>query len=138
MRKSLGLAAESGLEISETEAPRSIGERWDRAEQRVRLAEKELREAIEDLKIARKLVIGKLRTQSGAQMTAREQELLGLISVGQADKEIAAALGISLRTVKFHVSNLLRKFAVASRYELRATVEDGAEKSVRTEQEDCK
>src|SRR5687767_10332277 len=53
-------------------------------------------------------------------VTAREQEVLGLLSEGLANKEIADALGCSVRTVEFHISNLLRKVGVTSRLELVA------------------
>ncbi|HEY6081040.1 MAG TPA: helix-turn-helix transcriptional regulator [Polyangiaceae bacterium] len=51
-------------------------------------------------------------------ITAREQEVLGLLSDGLANKEIADELGCSVRTVEFHISNLLRKVGVSSRLEL--------------------
>jgi two-component system NarL family response regulator len=45
----------------------------------------------------------------------RELEVLRLIARGKANKEIAAALGISDETVKRHVSNLFVKMGVADR-----------------------
>ncbi|WP_433382241.1 LuxR C-terminal-related transcriptional regulator [Actinoplanes sp. CA-142083] len=57
-----------------------------------------------------------LRTPA-ADLTAREREVLGLIAEGMANKQIASALGISVRTVTVHVSNLLRKTGAASRTE---------------------
>lgn len=50
-------------------------------------------------------------------LTFREQEVLRLIGEGQADKQIAAALAISLYTVKAHVRNILAKLHVNSRRE---------------------
>lgn len=50
-------------------------------------------------------------------LTAREAEVLQWMAVGCANKEIAAALGISEHTVKFHVSAVLAKLAVSSRTE---------------------
>ncbi|MEU4427555.1 LuxR family transcriptional regulator [Actinoplanes sp. NPDC024001] len=50
-------------------------------------------------------------------LTAREREVLGCLAEGMANKQIAAALGISVRTVTVHVSNLLRKTGAASRTE---------------------
>jgi DNA-binding NarL/FixJ family response regulator len=52
-------------------------------------------------------------------LTPRELETLPLIVAGKCNKEIGCALGISERTVKFHVSSLLGKFHVTSRWELR-------------------
>lgn len=50
-------------------------------------------------------------------LTAREREVLGLLAEGMSNKRIAQALGISVRTVTVHVSNLLRKTGAASRTE---------------------
>ncbi|HXK17488.1 MAG TPA: helix-turn-helix transcriptional regulator, partial [Polyangiaceae bacterium] len=52
------------------------------------------------------------------ELTAREQEVLGLLRDGRANKEIADTLGCSVRTVEFHVTNLLRKVGASSRLEL--------------------
>jgi DNA-binding CsgD family transcriptional regulator len=51
------------------------------------------------------------------ELTAREREVLGCLAEGMANKQIASALGISVRTVTVHVSNLLRKTGAASRTE---------------------
>ena len=48
-------------------------------------------------------------------LTVREREVLGCLAEGMSNKEIARALGISVRTVTVHVSNLLRKTGAASR-----------------------
>lgn len=50
-------------------------------------------------------------------LTEREAEVLGLLSRGLANKQIAAALGISEHTVKFHVSSIYTKFNVTNRTE---------------------
>jgi DNA-binding NarL/FixJ family response regulator len=55
--------------------------------------------------------------QAGADLTAREREVLGLLAEGMSNKQIAGVLGISVRTVTVHVSNLLRKTGAASRTE---------------------
>jgi len=55
--------------------------------------------------------------QPRADLTAREREVLGLLAEGMANKQIATALGISVRTVTVHVSNLLRKTGASSRTE---------------------
>ena len=51
-------------------------------------------------------------------LTRREEETLGGIMRSQSNKEIAATLNLSERTVKFHVSSLLSKFGVRGRMEL--------------------
>jgi DNA-binding CsgD family transcriptional regulator len=62
--------------------------------------------------------------QSPVQLTRREQEVLHEVLQVFSNKEIAARVHISVRTVKFHVSALLTKFGVASRMALmRKTVD---------------
>lgn len=51
-------------------------------------------------------------------LSHREREVLRLVAAGARNQEIAAQLGISANTVKFHVSNLLRKAGARSRAEL--------------------
>src|SRR4051794_25855258 len=48
-------------------------------------------------------------------LTPREQEVLGLLACGRANKDIAGSLSCSVRTVEFHLSNLFRKLGVSSR-----------------------
>jgi DNA-binding CsgD family transcriptional regulator len=50
-------------------------------------------------------------------LTAREREVLACLAAGMSDKQVARSLGISIRTVNAHVSNLLRKTRLASRTE---------------------
>jgi DNA-binding CsgD family transcriptional regulator len=51
-------------------------------------------------------------------LTRREEEVLAGLMKSLANKEIAAGLNLSERTVKFHVSSLLAKFQVRGRMEL--------------------
>ena len=50
-------------------------------------------------------------------LTEREQQVLVEVSKGASDKEIAAALNISLNTVKTHIRNILAKLQVRTRRE---------------------
>lgn len=50
-------------------------------------------------------------------LTEREQQVLLQASKGATDKEIAAALNISLNTVKTHIRNILAKLHVRTRRE---------------------
>ena len=50
-------------------------------------------------------------------LTEREMEVLRLLAQGKANKDIAAALVISQRTVKFHVSSILSKLGAGNRTE---------------------
>jgi two-component system, LuxR family, response regulator FixJ len=51
-------------------------------------------------------------------LTAREREVLGLVVAGKANKEIAAALGLSPKTVEVHRAHVMSKMAVDSLAEL--------------------
>jgi DNA-binding CsgD family transcriptional regulator len=55
---------------------------------------------------------------AGVKVSRREQEVLDGILQHLANKEIAARLNVSERTVKFHVSSLLAKFGVTDRVAL--------------------
>lgn len=48
-------------------------------------------------------------------LTPREEEVLAQLIEGLSNKEIAAELGVTLRTVKAHVSSILQKLGVADR-----------------------
>ncbi len=50
-------------------------------------------------------------------LSEREVEVLGLLAQGLANKQIAAALGISDHTVKFHVSSIYTKLGATNRTE---------------------
>ena len=61
-----------------------------------------------------------------SRLTARELEVLELLAKGMTNKEIAAELVITVRTVKFHVSSILRKLEVGNRTEaVRSAAERG-------------
>lgn len=51
-------------------------------------------------------------------LSAREQEVMRLIARGYSYKEVAGELFISIKTVETHVSAVLRKLQLSSRYEL--------------------
>jgi DNA-binding NarL/FixJ family response regulator len=51
------------------------------------------------------------------ELTARESEVLRLVSMGLGNKEIAGRLAISEHTVKFHISSILGKLHAGSRTE---------------------
>jgi len=57
-------------------------------------------------------------------LTAREREVLRYIARGYAYKEVAHELGISVKTVESHVSAVLRKLQLSSRYELTRWASD--------------
>jgi len=51
-------------------------------------------------------------------LTGRETQVLRQLLDGETNTEIALKLGITVKTVEFHVSKLLRKYGVDSRFEL--------------------
>jgi DNA-binding NarL/FixJ family response regulator len=51
------------------------------------------------------------------ELSDREQEILQLVATGIRNKEIADKLGIAEKTVKNHVSNILKALQVNSRTE---------------------
>lgn len=53
-------------------------------------------------------------------LTFRESEVLDLVCLGMANREIASALNLSEKTVKFHVSNVLAKTNLRTRAQLIA------------------
>ncbi|HEY2320833.1 MAG TPA: response regulator transcription factor [Solirubrobacteraceae bacterium] len=73
---------------------------------------------------AAEVVLGRIRTAAPVveqeqtpleQLSAREVDVLRLIANGMENAEIAAALNISPRTAKNHVSNILSKLGLPSR-----------------------
>jgi DNA-binding response OmpR family regulator len=55
---------------------------------------------------------------ASARLTEREREVLDLLLLGRNHQDIAAVLGISERTSKFHQANLLLKLGAESRLDL--------------------
>lgn len=66
--------------------------------------------------------LSSLGTPSGEsapdRLTARELDVLRLVTVGRHNKEIAAELGISENTAKYHLRNILEKLHAQSRTEV--------------------
>jgi len=57
---------------------------------------------------------------SSAALTAQERQVAGLVRQGLANRDVAARLFLSPRTVDFHLRNVFGKLGVASRAELTA------------------
>jgi DNA-binding NarL/FixJ family response regulator len=51
-------------------------------------------------------------------LTLREREIADLMTLGHQDKEIAARLGLSTKTVKCHSQNLFHKLGVHRRVDV--------------------
>lgn len=58
------------------------------------------------------------------QLTAQESQIAGLVRQGLSNKDVAARLFISPRTVDFHLRNVFTKLGVSSRTELAALPAD--------------
>lgn len=53
-----------------------------------------------------------------SQLSERERDVVTQVMLGKSNKQIAQALGISARTVEFHLRNIFGKYQVGSRIEL--------------------
>ncbi|HET6211528.1 MAG TPA: response regulator transcription factor [Micromonosporaceae bacterium] len=67
-------------------------------------------------------VHGRIRTIPGQhllleQLTDREMQVLELVAAGRRNREIAEVLKVSVKTVEFHLSNILGKLGAQSRTE---------------------
>ena len=56
--------------------------------------------------------------RSGTELTATEQRVADLIAGGATNRDAAAALFVSVRTVETHVASIYRKLGVRTRAEL--------------------
>jgi DNA-binding NarL/FixJ family response regulator len=66
--------------------------------------------------VARTLVAATRRSPaSEPSLTAREREVIGLVAAGHTNQQIATRLGVSERTARTHVSNILAKLGLSSR-----------------------
>lgn len=81
--------------------------------------------ALQELSAAHVILLAKLNAETRPvsadfatlRLTARERQVLVLLAEGNRNKEIAIALRLRERTVKFHVANLLQKLGAQSRTE---------------------
>ena len=62
--------------------------------------------------------IGGRRASSAGSLSATESEIARLVAAGRTNREVAAALHLSARTVEWNLSKLYRKLGVRSRTEL--------------------
>ena len=73
-------------------------------------------------------------------LSYREEEVVALLLQGKSNKQIAITLGITTRTVEFHISHIYEKTGVSSRAEaiiklsekqLRKTVDQAENRQLR-------
>ncbi len=55
-----------------------------------------------------------------SQLTAREREILQLLTEGHSTRSMAERLSVSPRTITTHLGNMMSKLGVSSRTELMA------------------
>jgi DNA-binding CsgD family transcriptional regulator len=53
-----------------------------------------------------------------AELSAAERRVAQLVVLGKRNREIAAELGVSVKSVEWHVSHILRKLSISSRHQL--------------------
>jgi DNA-binding CsgD family transcriptional regulator len=73
------------------------------------------------------LATSRLKRPRGTPLSRREEEVLGLITQGLTNKEIASTLFISEATAKVHVRHILEKLGVRSRTEAALRASEMAE-----------
>lgn len=85
-------------------------------------------------KVAQQVLEGYLRSgtefaDAGPALSAREREIVQLLAEGGSNKDVARALGISVKTAETHRSNIMRKMSFGSlsdlvRYAVRNRIID--------------
>ena len=63
------------------------------------------------------ITLGVPKRKEKTPQRASSIEIIKLVAKGLHNREIASALGIKVRTVNFHVSNILLKLGVSTRLE---------------------
>jgi DNA-binding NarL/FixJ family response regulator len=61
-------------------------------------------------------------TAPAEELTQRESDVARMLAAGSSNLEVAESLSIAVSTVKFHVSNLLRKYGCRDRAQLAAAL----------------
>jgi two-component system nitrate/nitrite response regulator NarP len=71
-----------------------------------------------DPEVADRIGAVRARAKSGPSLTARERELVELVSKGLRNRDIAGELGVTEGTVKVYLHGIFEKFGVENRTEL--------------------
>jgi DNA-binding NarL/FixJ family response regulator len=89
-------------------------------------------EAPLDPKAARALLASRAARREAPALTEREEEVLGLVADGLANKLIAQRLGISEKTVKAHLTAIFQRIDVSNRTQAAAWAREHATRRPRT------
>ncbi|MCZ4494102.1 MAG: transcriptional regulator, LuxR family, partial [Conexibacter sp.] len=65
---------------------------------------------------------GRPDARGAAALTAREREIAALVASGQTNRDVAAALFLSEKTVESHLANAFVKLGVSSRRSIAAAL----------------
>jgi DNA-binding CsgD family transcriptional regulator len=77
--------------------------------------------------------VGRREVGAPEELTPQEAQIAGLVSQGEANRDIAARLFISPSTVEYHLRKVFRKFGVTSRTQLaRRIMDDDAPPAIPT------
>jgi two-component system response regulator DevR len=79
-----------------------------------------IRRDVLDLYVKRTRAVLRIISVPERRLTSRERQILTLLRTGLSNHAIAQKFGISQRTIKFHVSNILRKLNLKNRKELQS------------------
>ena len=107
------LKGSSGSEVVETVRAIARGESYVQPNLAARLL-------IKEAKRIEAVVIDKLRN-----LTSREDEIFALVSRGMPNKEVARCLKCTERTVKHHMTNIMRKLNVRNRVQAVLKIRHG-------------
>lgn len=108
-----------------TSLPIGLARTWEIARMELDEAQVNLDQARDRELIARQNLINSINGYADRKLSSRENDVLKLLRVQLTNKEIAARMNITVRCVKFHVSNILEKFDVKNRFDLYRKVTYG-------------
>jgi two-component system response regulator NreC len=104
-----------GYILKDAPAPKLIGAVRDVYQGRKYLSPQVLGKLVDDF---RSRVQGRRGQPRGATLTPREREVVKMIAEGNSVKEIAALLGLSIKTIEAHKFNLMRKLDIHNKAQL--------------------
>lgn len=107
-----------GVKPSQEPPGRFDGIEVNRLLQRLRDLREEIRKTETQIQMHLQSVCNEALIRYPDPLTPRQQQVFDLSQRGFTIKEISAQLGIGERVTKFHISRLLKKARVRTRYEL--------------------